>query len=88
MATGDKDTDMDNNQDAWLGHTLRFERDLKGKDLLDPKARRDNVDDLLVIDPRVRRRDQAAAEEESKLHRSKRKDRSQVFQPNYKRSRH
>jgi hypothetical protein len=39
----------------WMKHELKFEKDLSGKNLLDPATRRiDNVADLEVIDPRSR----------------------------------
>lgn len=49
-----EETNLDPN--AWMAHALRFEKDMTGKNLLDPNARRiDNVEDLMVIDPRERK---------------------------------
>ncbi|RKP26271.1 hypothetical protein SYNPS1DRAFT_21934 [Syncephalis pseudoplumigaleata] len=39
------------NEQGWLSHHLVFEKDTKGKDLM---KKRDNIDDYVVIDPRVR----------------------------------
>eukprot|EP00158_Paraphelidium_tribonemae_P009379 Partr_v1_DN28849_c2_g1_i2_m34183 putative Peptidyl-prolyl cis-trans isomerase len=42
--------------DDWMGQKLHFGKDLHGKNVLDPNARRmDNVEDLVVIDPRARK---------------------------------
>jgi peptidyl-prolyl cis-trans isomerase SDCCAG10 len=38
-------------EQGWLSHHLTFEKDTKGKDLM---KKRDNIDDYVVIDPRVR----------------------------------
>jgi peptidyl-prolyl cis-trans isomerase SDCCAG10 len=38
-------------ESGWLSHELVFAKDTKGKDLM---KRRDDIDDYVVIDPRVR----------------------------------
>jgi peptidyl-prolyl cis-trans isomerase SDCCAG10 len=45
----------------WMDTVLRFEKDTKGKDLM---RRRDNVDDYVVIDPRVKKLQDQRKEEE------------------------
>ncbi|KAI3660735.1 hypothetical protein MP638_001046 [Amoeboaphelidium occidentale] len=45
-------TDVDEKLDcSWIGHRLEFDKDLKGKDLLDPNTKKDDPYELVVIDP-------------------------------------
>ncbi len=61
--------------DDWMTHALRFEKDLTGKDLLDPKQRRmDNVEELVVIDPRARKPWQSEVKQTREWDRSKSRD--------------
>jgi hypothetical protein len=49
------DSLVDENQaddKGWMAHTLKFDKDLRGKDLVN--ARRNDPDDYIVIDPRER----------------------------------
>nr|CAG8469685.1 5942_t:CDS:10 [Entrophospora candida] len=67
--------------EGWLSHLLVFEKDLKGKDLM---QRRDDPDDYVVIDPRVRKKQ---AVEDVKAKRSQSNNISDVFhKDNHKRS--
>ena len=47
---------LDDDGPNWMAHTLRFEKDDTGKNVLDPNARQDRPEDLVVIDPRQRRK--------------------------------
>ncbi|RUP24771.1 hypothetical protein BC936DRAFT_138890, partial [Jimgerdemannia flammicorona] len=58
---------VDESDEGWLGHKLVFERDLKGKDLM---QRKETTDDYLVIDPRARN-EQALKEEREIMARKK-----------------
>ena len=50
-------------KEGWWKNQVRFEKDTKGKDLM---RRRDNIDDYVVIDPRVKRAQQERLEKEKK----------------------
>ena len=50
--------------EGWLEHQLVFERDTKGKDLM---ARRDDADDFIVIDPRVKQLHKQQEQKRKKL---------------------
>ncbi len=52
----------DNTDEGWLAHRLVFEKDYKGKDLM---QRRDDPNDYVVIDPLARNK-QAVEEEKEK----------------------
>ncbi|CAG8499877.1 11641_t:CDS:2 [Paraglomus brasilianum] len=65
-------TDTD---EGWLSHQLVFEKDYKGKDLM---QRRDDPNDYVVIDP-LERKKQAIEEQREK--RAQRSDIGEAFQP-------
>ncbi|KAI8374288.1 cyclophilin-like domain-containing protein [Radiomyces spectabilis] len=73
------DTSMENDDkvtdEGWMSHKLVFEKDLKGKDLM---QRRENVDDYVVIDPRDR--EAQAKQEEYERKRSKKSHLGEAFQ--------
>ncbi|KAI9319666.1 cyclophilin-like domain-containing protein [Dichotomocladium elegans] len=57
-----QDQRADENDDGWMSHKLIFEKDKKGKDLM---QRTESVDDYVVIDPRARQ-NQVEQEERDK----------------------
>lgn len=64
-----KDPADEESDQGWMTHKLVFEKDYKGKDLM---QRVENVDDYVVIDPRSR---QAQAEKEERERRQEKKSR-------------
>ncbi|KAI9143524.1 cyclophilin-like domain-containing protein [Paraphysoderma sedebokerense] len=65
--------------EGWLTHTLVFEKDYKGKDLM---KKRDDVNDFVVIDPRERKEQAMEVERQKKMEREKSgKGISKVFKP-------
>lgn len=44
---------------SWLAHKLKFEKDYKGKDLL---QKRDSIHDYVVVDPRIIKNKESAIE--------------------------
>jgi peptidyl-prolyl cis-trans isomerase SDCCAG10 len=63
------------NDEGWMAHKLVFAKDLKGKDLM---QRRDNLDDYVVIDPRLREAE-ATANDMEKRQKAKEKRLGQAF---------
>ncbi|KAG2235834.1 hypothetical protein INT48_003946 [Thamnidium elegans] len=59
------DIEVDDTDDGWISHKLVFDKDLKGKDLM---QRRETVDDYVVIDPRDREAKAKQEEFEKKRH--------------------
>lgn len=57
------DNGEDDNDEGWMAHKLVFAKDLKGKDLM---QRRDNLDDYVVIDPRLREAEATAIDMEKR----------------------
>lgn len=57
--------EIDDTDDGWISHKLVFDKDLKGKDLM---QRRETVDDYVVIDPRDREAKAKQEEFEKKRH--------------------
>lgn len=56
--TGDKDTtEADEGEEGWLTHQLRFGKDTLGKDAKWKREHPDDVDSLMVIDPRAREKE-------------------------------
>lgn len=55
----------DETDDGWISHKLVFDKDLKGKDLM---QRKETVDDYVVIDPRDREAKAKQEEYEKKRH--------------------
>lgn len=55
----------DADDDGWISHKLVFDKDLKGKDLM---QRKETVDDYVVIDPRDREAKAKQEEYEKKRH--------------------
>lgn len=60
--TGQTEEETD---DGWISHKLVFDKDLKGKDLM---QRKETVDDYVVIDPRDREAKAKQEEYEKKRH--------------------
>ncbi|ORX98488.1 hypothetical protein K493DRAFT_6865 [Basidiobolus meristosporus CBS 931.73] len=73
---GQKEVETD---EGWLGHQLVFTKDHKGKDLM---QRKDDINDYVVIDPRVRKEQ---AMEEDKRKREQKKGISKVFRSDSRR---
>ncbi|GAA5803359.1 Peptidyl-prolyl isomerase cwc27 [Helicostylum pulchrum] len=57
--------EIDDTDDGWISHKLVFDKDLKGKDLM---QRRETVDDYVVIDPRDREAKAKQEEFDKKRH--------------------
>lgn len=55
--TGTGDLDATQGEAGWLTHELRFEKDTMGKDLNWKREHPDDIDSLMVIDPRERERE-------------------------------
>ncbi|KAJ5247611.1 hypothetical protein N7468_002594 [Penicillium chermesinum] len=51
------ENDDDDEDDGWLSHELRFGKDALGKDLNWKKDHRDDIDSLMVIDPREKEKE-------------------------------
>ena len=70
------ESQKDDTDEGWLAHRLIFEKDHKGKDLM---QRRDDPNDYVVIDPLARKK-QAVEEEKEK--RNQKSGISEVFMKN------
>lgn len=57
--------DADETDEGWISHKLVFDKDLKGKDLM---QRKETVDDYVVIDPRDREAKAKQEEYDKKRH--------------------
>ncbi|KAJ5731649.1 uncharacterized protein N7483_006157 [Penicillium malachiteum] len=55
----DGDGDNADEEEGWMSHQLQFGKDMLGKDLNWKKNNRDDVDSLMVIDPREKEKDLA-----------------------------
>lgn len=56
-ATNEDDAEADKGEEGWLSHQLRFGKDTMGKDAKWKREHPDDVDSLMVIDPREREKE-------------------------------
>lgn len=56
-ATNENDPEADEGEEGWLSHQLRFGKDTLGKDAKWKREHPDDVDSLMVIDPREREKE-------------------------------
>ncbi|KAJ5266572.1 hypothetical protein N7478_009380 [Penicillium angulare] len=65
----------DHDEEGWMSHELRFGKDRLGKDLEWKKSNRDDIDSLMVIDPREKEKDLGSSGRKKGMQRDRERER-------------
>ncbi|KAJ5094699.1 Peptidyl-prolyl cis-trans isomerase [Penicillium angulare] len=65
----------DHDDEGWMSHQLRFGKDRLGKDLEWKKSNRDDIDSLMVIDPREKEKDLGSGGRKKGMQRDRERER-------------